>query len=63
MVLEEMDTETTQALPETVEGRAVDGHVYVYQVRGTWPDGTLQTWSYNAVHSDQCNCNDPDSWY
>lgn len=50
-------------LPQTVTGRAIDGHVYLYQVKGRYPDGTLETWQYNAEHDNSCNCGDPDSWY
>lgn len=50
--------------PQTITARAANGHMLVYRVIGKNADGTLQTSSWDAQHSDDCNCAswDVDDW-
>jgi len=53
-----------EPLPATITGRAMNGHTLVYRVIGRYADGTLNTSSWDARHSDTCTCAtwDVDDW-
>jgi hypothetical protein len=44
------------SMPATKTGRAVNGHLYEYDVRDRHTDGTLSTSSWNARHHEDCKC-------
>jgi hypothetical protein len=50
--------------PTTITGKALNGHTLVYNVIGVYADGTLNTSSWDARHSDTCTCAtwDVDDW-
>lgn len=50
--------------PQTITARAANGHMLVYRVIDIAADGTPQTSSWDAEHSDTCDCAswDVDDW-
>lgn len=48
---------TEQLPPNTIEARAFNGHLLIYNVIGTYPDGRkLKTSQWDAIHSPRCHC-------